>query len=61
MLVPGQPDRFLFLLPDARLRRLPGLGHAVVSDAPEQVAEVILDFLTDVENTSVGRGAGAER
>lgn len=50
VLVPGQPDRFLLLLPDARLTRVPGAGHAVVSDAPEVLAATVLDFLAAAQS-----------
>ena len=46
--MPGQPYRFLALLPDARLRCIPGAGHAVVSDAPDGLAAAVLEFLAAV-------------
>jgi pimeloyl-ACP methyl ester carboxylesterase len=44
-LVPGQSPRFLALIPDARFKWLPGLSHVPVSDDPELVAGLMLDFL----------------
>lgn len=39
-----QADRYAELIPDARLVRIPGTGHAVVIEQPEQTARAVLDF-----------------
>jgi pimeloyl-ACP methyl ester carboxylesterase len=45
-LVPNEAcDRYAELLPNARLRRIPGTGHAIVIEQPEATAEAILQFL----------------
>lgn len=37
------------LLPDGRLAVLPGAPHAANFDAPDELAEIVLDFLGTVE------------
>jgi pimeloyl-ACP methyl ester carboxylesterase len=46
-LVSVQAPRFLTVLPNARLRWLPGLSHVPISDAPASVAKIMLDFLAE--------------
>jgi len=44
-LVPNEAaDRYAAQLPNARLRRIPGTGHALVIEQPEATAKTILDF-----------------
>lgn len=44
-LVPNEAsDRYAELLPDARLQRIPGTGHALVIEQPELTASAVLDF-----------------
>ncbi len=44
-LVPDEAsDRYAELLPDGRLERIPGTGHAIVIEQPEATAKTILDF-----------------
>ncbi|MDT7622989.1 MAG: hypothetical protein QOF99_3890 [Pseudonocardiales bacterium] len=44
-LVPNEAvDRYAEFLPDARVQRIPGTGHALVIEQPEQTAQAILDF-----------------
>src|SRR5712691_3828889 len=38
-------DLYTEQLPDARLERVPGTGHALVVEQPEKVARLVLDFL----------------
>jgi pimeloyl-ACP methyl ester carboxylesterase len=44
LLLPRQGDRFVREIPNAELLRLPGLGHAPMSDDPGVTAAAILDF-----------------
>jgi pimeloyl-ACP methyl ester carboxylesterase len=37
-------DRYAELLPDARLQRIRGTGHAIVIEQPEATAQAILGF-----------------
>jgi pimeloyl-ACP methyl ester carboxylesterase len=46
-LVSAQTPRYLALLPRARMRWLPGLSHVPISDDPDLVARLMLDFLRD--------------
>jgi pimeloyl-ACP methyl ester carboxylesterase len=46
-LVSVQAPRFLGLVPNARLRWLPGLSHIPISDDPGSIAKILLDFLAD--------------
>ncbi len=49
-LVPNEAaDRYVELLPHARLTRIPGTGHAVVIEKPEATARAILDFQASVK------------
>jgi pimeloyl-ACP methyl ester carboxylesterase len=44
-LVPNEAsDRYAELLPNARLRRIPGTGHAIIIEQPEATAKAILEF-----------------
>jgi pimeloyl-ACP methyl ester carboxylesterase len=44
-LVPNEAaDRYAQHLPNARVRRIPGTGHAIVIEQPEATAKAILDF-----------------
>jgi len=44
-LVPNEAaDRYVELLPNARLQRIPGTGHAIVIEQPEATAEAIREF-----------------
>lgn len=44
-LVPNEAaDRYAELLPKARLRRVPGTGHAIVVEQPDATAQAILEF-----------------
>jgi pimeloyl-ACP methyl ester carboxylesterase len=45
-LVSMQSPRFLAFVPHAQLRWLPGLSHVPISDDPDLVASLMLDFLT---------------
>jgi pimeloyl-ACP methyl ester carboxylesterase len=40
----AQADRFADLIAGARVQRIPGTGHALVIERPEETAKVILDF-----------------
>jgi pimeloyl-ACP methyl ester carboxylesterase len=44
-LVSMQSPRFLAFVPHAQLRWLPGLNHVPISDDPDLVAQLMLDFL----------------
>ena len=44
------PDRLVNAIPDARLVRLPNVGRLVPEEAPDRLAQLILDFMS-------GRGA----
>jgi pimeloyl-ACP methyl ester carboxylesterase len=44
LLLPRQAERFVREIPNAELVRLPGLGHAPMSDDPRTVADSILEF-----------------
>lgn len=46
-LVPQQIARYLALIPDARLRWLPGANHVPISDDPAGVARHMLTFLRE--------------
>jgi pimeloyl-ACP methyl ester carboxylesterase len=48
-LIPGQPQRFLALVPHARMRWLPGLSHVPISDDPALVGRLIRQFVDDAE------------
>jgi pimeloyl-ACP methyl ester carboxylesterase len=37
-------DRYAEILPNARVRRIPGTGHAIIIEQPEATAKTILDF-----------------
>ena len=41
------PERLVNAIPDSRLVRLPEVGRLVPEEAPEQLTELILDFLAD--------------
>jgi pimeloyl-ACP methyl ester carboxylesterase len=56
-LVALQAPRFLAALPHAQLRWLPGLSHVPISDDPQTVARLMLEFLADVPADSVGTSA----
>jgi pimeloyl-ACP methyl ester carboxylesterase len=44
-LVPNEAaDRYAELLPNARVKRIPGTGHAIAIEQPEALAKTILDF-----------------
>jgi pimeloyl-ACP methyl ester carboxylesterase len=44
-LVPNEAcDRYAEFLPDARLQRIPGTGHALIIEQPEQTAKAVLEF-----------------
>jgi pimeloyl-ACP methyl ester carboxylesterase len=45
-LVSMQSPRFLAFIPHAQLRWLTGLSHIPISDDPDLVARLMLDFLT---------------
>jgi Predicted hydrolases or acyltransferases (alpha/beta hydrolase superfamily) len=38
-------DRLVNALPDGRLVRLPGIGRLVPEESPEQMSELLLDFM----------------
>jgi pimeloyl-ACP methyl ester carboxylesterase len=40
-----QADRFVYAIPGAELRRLPGVGHVPMVDDPGLVASTILGFV----------------
>lgn len=42
---PKLPDRLVNALPDGRLVRLPGVGRLVPEENPEQMSELLLDFM----------------
>jgi len=42
---PKLPDRLVNALPDGRLVRLPGMGRLVPEENPEQMSELLLDFM----------------
>jgi pimeloyl-ACP methyl ester carboxylesterase len=45
-LVPNQAcDLYAEYLPDARVQRIPGTGHAIIVEQPEATARTILDFI----------------
>lgn len=44
LLFPRQGPRFERHIPGAELRPLPGLGHAPMLDAPDEIAELVLEF-----------------
>ena len=46
-LVSGQSARYLAAISHARMRWLPGLSHVPISDDPDLVARLILEFLDD--------------
>jgi pimeloyl-ACP methyl ester carboxylesterase len=49
-LVPVANARFLAIrIPDARLHVVRGAGHLLLIDQPEEVADIISDFLTDTD------------
>ncbi len=41
-------------IPGSRLHILPGLRHSLLNEAPEQVAALMLDFLTEADEGSRG-------
>ena len=41
------PERLVNAIPDSRLVRLPNVGRLVPEEAPEQLTELIVDFLAD--------------
>jgi pimeloyl-ACP methyl ester carboxylesterase len=41
------PERLTDAIPDSRLVRLPDVGRLVPEEAPDQLTELILDFLAD--------------
>jgi pimeloyl-ACP methyl ester carboxylesterase len=44
-LVPNEAsDRYADLLPNARLTRIAGTGHAIIIEQPEATAQAILEF-----------------
>lgn len=46
LLLPSRhADRFASAIPRSELRFLDGLGHSPMGDAPEVVAEMILEFV----------------
>jgi pimeloyl-ACP methyl ester carboxylesterase len=45
-LIPMQSPRFLMFIPDAQFRWLYGLSHVPISDDPELVGGLMLDFLS---------------
>jgi magnesium chelatase accessory protein len=45
---PGEAERVARLLPAARVRRLPGLGHLAHEERPREVAGVIVEFAESV-------------
>jgi pimeloyl-ACP methyl ester carboxylesterase len=50
---PSQADRLHEALPNSRLRKVPGVGHFVPEDAPEELARELAAFLSeDEERTS---------
>ncbi len=52
-----QPPRFLFLLPDARLRIIAGAGHNLVTDAPQVVtARSCSSWRRSIRAAQRGRG-----
>lgn len=54
-LVPNEAaDRYAELLPDARLERVAGTGHAIVIEQPEATARLILDFQAAVGSQTGG-------
>jgi pimeloyl-ACP methyl ester carboxylesterase len=42
---PKMADRLVNALPDGRLVRLPGIGRLVPEESPEQMSELLLDFM----------------
>lgn len=42
---PGDTARFLTLVPRARVVTIAGAGHLIAREAPDQLADVLLDFL----------------
>jgi pimeloyl-ACP methyl ester carboxylesterase len=55
-----QAERLAKTIPGARLRLIDGAGHALFTDQEEASAAAVLDFLEEVENSSVA-AVGAER
>ena len=43
----SERDRLAAALPNARVHRLPGAGHFIQEDAPEEIADAILDWWAD--------------
>ena len=47
-IVPGEiADRYAELLPDARVETIPGTGHAIIHERPEESAELIAGFVRE--------------
>jgi pimeloyl-ACP methyl ester carboxylesterase len=44
---PSQADRLGEVIPDSRVTKLPGVGHFVPEDAPEELAQELLAFLAE--------------
>ena len=53
VLIPRQGRRFERLIPGAELRYIRGIGHTPMSDAPEELAEVVTEFALDRQHASV--------
>jgi haloalkane dehalogenase len=56
---PAGAKRFAAQLPGARLEVVPGTGHFVYADAPEQAAAAVTRFLADVARSSRGSRVSA--
>ena len=44
---PSQADRLGEAIPDSRVKKMPGVGHFVPEDAPEELARKLSDFLAE--------------
>ena len=44
---PSQADRLGEAIPDSRVKKMPGVGHFVPEDAPEELARKLSAFLAE--------------
>jgi pimeloyl-ACP methyl ester carboxylesterase len=51
---PGNSRILASAIPNARLETLPGLGHRAIWEAPEEMADLVSDFLTIRELSPAG-------